>query len=71
MGVLYLFHVFCTVLEVLSCFAIILTVKIELVALHCLPGSFDSIDLWLFLVVPWAGLQCVIDVFPDRTHFRF
>ena len=25
--------------------------------------------LWLFLTVPWVGLQCVIVVFPDRTHF--
>ena len=25
--------------------------------------------LWLFHMVPWAGLQCVIVVFPDHTHF--
>ena len=25
--------------------------------------------LWLFLTVPWVGLQCVILVFPDHTHF--
>ena len=24
--------------------------------------------LWLFLKVPWVGLQCVIVVFPDHTH---
>ena len=24
--------------------------------------------LWLFLTVPWVGLQCVIVVFPDLTH---
>ena len=23
--------------------------------------------LWLFLTVPWVGLQCVIVVFPDHT----
>ena len=23
--------------------------------------------LWLFFVVPWVGLQCVIVVFPDRS----
>ena len=23
---------------------------------------------WLFLTVPWVGLQCVIVVFPDHTH---
>ena len=25
--------------------------------------------LWLFLTVPWVGLQCVIVVFPDHTYF--
>ena len=24
--------------------------------------------LWLFLAVPWVGLQYVIVVFPDHTH---
>ena len=24
--------------------------------------------LWLFLTVPWVGLQCVIVVLPDHTH---
>ena len=23
--------------------------------------------LWLFLTVPWVGLQCVIVAFPDHT----
>ena len=27
--------------------------------------------LWLFLTVPWVGLQCVIVVFPDHTHLPF
>ena len=27
--------------------------------------------LWLFLGVPWAGLQRVIVVFPDHTHLLF
>ena len=27
------------------------------------------IVLWLFLMVPWVGLQCVIVLFPDHTHF--
>ena len=27
--------------------------------------------LWLFLAVPWVGLQCVIVVFPDHTHLLF
>ena len=25
--------------------------------------------LWLFLTVPWLGLQFVIVVFPNHTHF--
>ena len=25
--------------------------------------------LWFFLKVPWVGLQFVIVVFPDHTHF--
>ena len=24
--------------------------------------------LWLFLTVPWVGLQCVIVVFPEHTN---
>ena len=27
--------------------------------------------MWFFLAVPWVGLQCVIVVFPDHTHFLF
>ena len=26
--------------------------------------------LWLFLTVPWVGLQCVIVVFPDHNHLH-
>ena len=25
--------------------------------------------LWLFLAMPWVGLQCVAVVFPDNTYF--
>ena len=25
------------------------------------------IVLWLFLMVPWVGLQCVSEIFPDHT----
>ena len=25
--------------------------------------------MWLFLIILWAGLQCVIVVFPVNTHF--
>ena len=27
--------------------------------------------LWLFLMVLWVGLQCVIVVFPDDTHLLY
>ena len=27
--------------------------------------------LWLFLTVPWVGMQYVIVVFPDHTHSLF
>ena len=27
--------------------------------------------MWLFLTVPWVGLQYVIVVFHDRTHLLF
>ena len=26
---------------------------------------------WLFLTVPWVGLQCVIVVFTDHAHLLF
>ena len=29
------------------------------------------IVLWLFLLVPWVGLQCVIVVFSDHTHLLY
>ena len=53
-----------------SSFAIILKRKINLVSLllfsyRCI-GSFNV--LWLFLTVPWVGLQCVHVVFPDHTR---
>ena len=52
-------------------FAIILKRKRKLVALLLL--SYRCIGtinvLWLFLTMPWVGLQCVVLVFPDHTHF--
>ena len=27
--------------------------------------------LWLFPVVPWVSMQCVIVVFPGHTHLLF
>ena len=36
------------------------------------PVPTDCFVLWLFDMVPWAGLQYVIVVvFPDHTHFLF
>ena len=56
-----------------SSFAIILKRKIKLVALFFL--SYRCVVavgiLWLFLLVPWVGQQCVIVVFPDHTHLLF
>ena len=55
----------------LSSFAIILTRKRELVALLLL--SFECLVtvnvLYPFSAVPWVGLQFVIVVLPDHTHF--
>ena len=69
MGVLCL-SMFCYVLLcVHSSFAIILKRKRKLIALLVLSYRFSVINvLWLFLVVPWVGLQCVNVVFPDYTH---
>ena len=57
-------------LYVHSSFAIILKRKRRLVALLVL--SYRCIVtinvLWLFLTVPWVGLQYVIVIFPDHTH---
>ena len=58
-----------------SSFAIILKRNRKLVGLLLL--SYMCITcktvtfLWLFLMVPWVGLQCVIVVFPDHTHLLF
>ena len=65
------FALFCyALLCVHSSFAIILKRKRKLVALLLLSyRSIVSINvLWLFLMVPWFGLQYVIVVFPDHTH---
>ena len=56
---------------VLSSFVIILTRKRALVASLFL--SLDCLvtvnNLWFFLTVSWVGLQCVIVLFLDHTHF--
>ena len=60
-------------LYVNSSFAIILKRKRKLVALLLLSHiCLVTVNvLWLFLVVPWVGLQCVIVVFADHTHLLF
>ena len=54
-----------------SSFAIILKKKRKLVTLLLLSYRCIVIInvLWLFLTVLWVGLQCVIVVFPDNTHY--
>ena len=56
-----------------SSFEIILTRKRELVALLSLSfGCLVTVNvLWLFLTVPWVGLQFVIVEFTDHTHLLF
>ena len=70
MGVLCL-SLFCyALLCVHFSFAIVLKRKRKLFALLLLSYRCIVIvnDLWLFLTVPWGGLQCVSVVFPDHTH---
>ena len=45
-----------------------LSVSKTLLSYRCI---VTVIVLWLFLTVPWLGLQCVIVVFPDHTSLRF
>ena len=59
----------CTLLYVHSSFAIILMGKRELVALLSLSSWRLVIVVWLFLAVPWGGLQFVIVLFHDHTHY--
>ena len=69
MGVLCL-SLFCYALPcVLSSFALILKRKRKLVVLYMYRCNVTVNVLWLFLTVLWAGLQYVIVVFLDHTHF--
>ena len=71
--VMYL-SLFCyALLCVHSLFSITLKRKRKLVTLLLLSYRCNvTVNvLWLFLAVPWVGLQCVIVVFPDHTHLRF
>ena len=60
----------CALFCLISCFAIIMMGKIVLVALSSW-WLVIVIVLWLFLTVPWIGLQCVIVVFYDHTLLLF
>ena len=46
--------------ETAGCFAFVVLPSECLVTVYA---------LWLFLTVPWVGLQCVIAAFPDHTYF--
>ena len=72
-GILCL-SLFCyAILCVHSSFAITLKRKRKLVASLLLSNRFIVAmnSLWLFLMLPWIGLQWVILVFPDHTHLFF
>ena len=71
MGVLCLPLFWYALLFALSSFEIILKRKRELVAFLLPYGFIDTgNDLWLFLTIPWVGLQCVIVVLLIiLTHF--
>ena len=66
---MFVFVLLCITLCPFS-FAIILKRKKKLVALLLLScRCIVTINIpWLFLMVPWIGLQYVIVVFPDHTH---
>ena len=69
---MFVFVLLC-IICVHSSFAIILKRKRKPVALLLL--SYRCLVtihvLWLFLTVPWPGLQCVIVIFPDHSHYLF
>ena len=72
-GVLCLSLLFNALLCVHSSFAIILKRKRKLVALILLfYRCIVTINvLWLFLAVPWVGIQCLIVIFSNHTHITF
>ena len=72
-GVLCLSLFYYALLCVHSSFATVFKRKRKLTALLLLSYRciFTIRCLWLLLMVPWVGLQCVIVVFPDHTHLLF
>ena len=69
-GPVFVFALVCITCVLYSC-AIILKRKRELSALLLFSYGCLVYVLWVFLTVPWVGLQCVIVVFPDHTHLLF
>ena len=70
----YCLSLFCyALLYVHSSVAVILKRARKLVALLLLSyRCFATINiLWLFLMMPWVCLPCVIVVFPDHTYLLF
>ena len=72
-GALCLSLICYALLYVHSSLATILKRKRKLVALLLLSNRcLATVNvLWLFLMVPWVGVHCVIVVFPDHTHLLF
>ena len=60
----------CFVMQYSVSFLIGLVWKRGLVALPVVLIFVTFIVLWLFLMVPLVGMQSVIVVFPDHTHFK-
>ena len=69
MGVLCLSLFWYALLCVLFSFAIIWKRKRELLLSNGCLVTVNVLSQWLFLKVPRVGLQFVILVFPDHTHF--
>ena len=61
----------CIVMQYLVLILVLILRKRKLVTLLLL--SYKCIVtvnvLWLFLTMPWVGLQCVIVEFPDHNHY--
>ena len=55
---------------ILSGLAVVLVVRIVLVAMLCLSSwCLVNTIVLLILMVPYVGLQCVTVVYPDHTYF--
>ena len=72
-GILCFSLICCALFYVHSSFAIVFKRKRKQVALFLLSYRclFTLNVMWLFLMVPWVGLRCVIVVFADHTNLLF